>query len=1667
MNTVSLSHATQHRPPPAPTTANPPQLSGQAREFPAPSAPAEGSRREGDRELATTEYHSALLLAANRERNITIGQLPPSSTFGQWWTQLHNTFQSPDVLQWIRDQGIDTASIKLNATSGQISFTLTRARDPEQKLHTVGQDDPRWAAISGPVLNAARVIAAGHADTWFKPPVSVPDEPVAWWLIGRFYNERQDLTGPAMRERAAEIDRNQGFTPLDPGTSKHLIESRSEEALQNQKAFTGDIHNRHQAAGELRHLAASVENGVEYDGQITHELKARTLNLSADSSYRPSSGGQSPTVSLLQYLTDHGLHLPTRHEELVNLATALSTPTPKAAVQGNLSGALRWLDQESLQQLKADIQGGTFGNIKLSPFKTVLDYLLDNRSISPAELDNPRLMIEALISSPRGQALGDAIQALFAARGVKGPGTDWLLAALHLEIDSDAAQGLKIGGYHLVSPENVDKTAATVFKELVEHLVARGQASSPEKALIQAHLVLTRLAPEFRVKGIPDTIVPGTHSWVSFATLVARIEAKSPGATATMNYAQIMLEGSTAPVTDEDSASEYAAQAKALKEWAVANGQAYPSTEAAMVEVRKAFTAQINELKEAAQTDIRELPTTRAIALEQLKKALPHIDPKWFDEKCITVQPAHKRFPERYSILDSYIDGRPLFWTPNRANFWKEEARNFTNLFRSEENQEQPDQTPAAWVSSSSAFNFDEVREKLKSLPRPKDLFAQQFTDFSDALKKTTAAQYKLLLARQPLEDRQHLQFGQLTVRKEVSYHRADHPVRVADGVLLVETEYNGKVIHYAIDRNKGTITRRPGQTYDEYPPTNGTIPQPGKRYDVIKPAGNYPADVTDEKKDARGAPDSFSSARTRYIVDAVLDDMRLPEVERYAKGATTFDTQVPLYETIEQIVVGLIPFKSGIENIINGRIKEGIVEVVVDLFGFAIGIGGALKGAKGVVAGASALSRVGHAGKIIGRAAVGALNPLSGVDDLALGVLQAGKKAVITAAGATYRGIQHLRGQRSVNLLELAKKPDIAEGTYRALNHTVESQALAKFDEASGRWYAFDPHTQQAFGKPLDNFRVAPAGANTADSLHAIGSADAVKAASQQYGLAASGRLKAGQQTVEDIAVMVQGNWHRYDAFKKQPFGPPLKDFTPHRIAAGGEVRPLDPDLLGYEAKYIAADELSAKGLQGNVYVGRGRNEYVKIDGVLYKSKLKDGQRVIQHPQGTGPDIAVRDLGASGWEPAARTARLLGGKSDAPLRWKLGDSTYVVPMDDIKVVENSTTPFTLNYKGVEHNVIFDSSAGAWKESNLSTGIDPLNPAYFWRSAKGKWQRGPFNEFIKARKADAHTYSFVDVMPPSAVKIPNDVKPIPRNLHYFWAGQELPSKLMDTLLNNAAQAPGYKSILHVDADTPAIFNQIKRTLESKAPGLEVRNLREDDVFKQLKGDGMYDYFRQGQGKNLAAASDVARYPILNKYGGFYLDTDDVIQAKVGADGLNAGASDVLLNKPVAHSLTGYKPFYNTSNFGTQAGNPVITAVIDEMKTSFAANKPYFAANRPTVGRGPDGRVQYTPEFNLYEGKIFETVGPTLFNKVLKSQRPDMYDLGFDGITKESRLVNGKLESHGPIVNIENDVRRYYTRRGIVPPQTLDKQLDNLKQHYYPLHYKFQVRIGAEHSWINA
>jgi len=438
-------------------------LARHKREAPAPTESAGDARTEGDRALAA-EYSTALLLAANRESNINIRPIPADSSFGRWWGQLRAAFRSPDVVQWMRDKGINAESITLKPESGTITFKLKPSVDPEQKLHTVGQDDRRWGAISGPILQAARVINAGHEDTAFTPPASDLSESAPWFMVGRFYQERQDLTGPAMRRRAEELDRDQGFSPLDPSSAAGLIESRSADALQKQEATVGDVLNRHEAINELRHLAKSVD--IRNPEQIPGELKKRTLSLSSPSTYQPISASQSNRVSLVQFLEDHGWHIPTHHEQLENLATALSTPAPKMPAHGNLGGALAWpvpLDQGDLQQLKADIGTGKIGDIDLGPSKNVLDYLLSGRTISAAEQSNPRRLIDTWITSPRGKALGEAIQTAFETRGVKGSASDWLLTALNSESASVSGDDVdhqapgQIEGYRLVSAENSGK----------------------------------------------------------------------------------------------------------------------------------------------------------------------------------------------------------------------------------------------------------------------------------------------------------------------------------------------------------------------------------------------------------------------------------------------------------------------------------------------------------------------------------------------------------------------------------------------------------------------------------------------------------------------------------------------------------------------------------------------------------------------------------------------------------------------------------------------------------------------------------------------------------------------------------------------------------------------------------------------------------------------------------------------------------------------------------------------------------------------------------------------------------------------------------------------------------------------------------------------------------
>lgn len=1033
------SHAVNPVRPPVGDTP-PPVVVQPVRRHPRDTATQDTSRTSGDHELAAY-YRLALRQSTGGydDKKINVQPIPAHSTFGQWWTQLGRAFKSPDVQQWLKEVGVMPDSIKINPHSGRITYTLYRHLDPRQTVRTVGQDDPRWAAVSAPIMAAGRVIAGDYQFSTFAPALSEDSSSAPLWLVQRFYRDPGRTT--------AQVEQSPSFPDLPMAYFEALHAARSEDELQAQKALLADIRTRHTAANVLDYLHERLKSGTETAEEIANYLQRTPLLLDPDST-SAAALGNSASVTLKHYLEDSGLDLPATAHQVQGLIDALRRPPRNAPTHGDYGGALSWpqgLDKTSERQLQADLHYGKFGQLDVSGYKNVLEYLLHHHAFAPSQFKHPRTLIDALVRSPKGVALGKAIQASFEARAVKGSATDWLMAALSLDHQTPReTQRYWVAGFPLTANNHAAKTATTLVDELVAHLVNKGTSSSPEKARLRAHLMLSTRAPEWLVKDIPDGVTFGSHSWVSFATAVGRIEAQAPGATANMTYGQIMLDAETPPVHAHERQVEYLAQEQALRTWASVNGMGTPQTEPQMAAVRTAYDAQMRELKAASQAQAEPMPNARELALERLKKALPHLSPALFDNKCITLSPENEHLPGPYSVLDLYLDERALTSTP----------------------------ADSRWVSSSDEVTISAVLPALKTLPAISTTFKPAIKRYFEQVEKSSATQVKHLISKLPLADRQHLEYGKLTVVKEMQVvHEAFSKIKSTRPVsesknLLVKTELHGQVHTYEIDLKHNSIKRR-----DDLGNFRVGVHEDntGREFPQVVPPGPYRAGLTDEEPSINAVPNSFSSERTAYIADAVVQALDIDTLKKEAEALTTFDTEVPFYKKATEFMLNLIPLRSAIKNFAAGNIGDGIVDLTFDAFGFAMGLGAAAKGGKALHSGVSAFARAGQALKIVGRATLGALNPLSGLDDLARGVVTVGRRAVTGARN----GFKHLHGALTkVDPVALAKQPNIAQGTLKGATAAQDVSLFAKFDDATGNWHAIDMKTRQPYGRPLENFR-------------------------------------------------------------------------------------------------------------------------------------------------------------------------------------------------------------------------------------------------------------------------------------------------------------------------------------------------------------------------------------------------------------------------------------------------------------------------------------------------------------------------------------------------------------------------------------------------------------------
>lgn len=1033
---------------------------------PGPVAPdTSPSEQAGDDSTLVSLFADGLIKSTQPGQSSFVGgqriaSVPPQSSYGKWRNHLKTLLQSNDFKRWALANRIDVSkSITLFPPRGSkagfiAASVLPKVTANERALTANGQSTeffgpfvanthnipPSWPLI----MHAASILANGQTYVFSPAEGSASVNEVA-----AFYGESIPDDREAIIERVRTLRQSKAFAgsretaPYDDQALQHQHHLKNE--LADHQVFVDQVMTQVMPQFIRLYLAKLNEAGLldsaaesrEVPEALKQPVQALLSNCLEETSMTTQAGAR---VSLKHFMEHQDWLMPSDHWALGNLTLSLTRATPAAAVFGNLGGAMSW----SAPLSNDDLLKTYYHPVQTLPgvedhglFKVVTRGVHLDRSV----IAHPERALEQMIDSPAGQAVGEALQRKMGALHTASSATEWLLAALQASLDQetllDVSQTPKrtsVAGYDLAQPANVGRHPYAVVKALADELLSK-QRVTADLAPVAAHLLLARRAPAYLVKNIPDTVVVGSHSWVSLEVAVSRLEARSPGAARQMTYAQVMEQADLAPVTAEDRAVEYQAQHTALKDWAVANGviplnadDTYTPTQ--MQAVRTAFNRQMQELTAASAVFSTDMPTRRGLALEELKKAFGEgID---FEKECLqsTTRAQDRNDVGPHSVVDIYL-------------------RNGTT-----------EALARGWVSTSADVPIERLTTARRS-PNMGPVFSREFAAYCTRMKAAIATQTKHLIARLPLEDRQRIEFGALVVMEQTNVSRdnfggVQERRGPNDRSLLLKTTVGDDVLTYELNLKDNTLKRTDLGDIALGEHTDGAG-RTLRRYTQVasSPAGR---NLVSQARKAEDIPNSFSSSCTALIADSAVKDANIDSYETQARGATAFESRQPFYKKGRELLLSLVPLYSATKNFQAGNVADGLTDLALDALGLLVVVGAAAKGGKVVSTGARSLSTLGQASRAFGRTALSAVNPLDG---LGSSVLRGGRQVGISVGNV--RGIAN-----QYDLMHASRNYGVAaQGTYTVGEHAVETSAILR----NGKWYGYNPASGSAYGKALSVF--------------------------------------------------------------------------------------------------------------------------------------------------------------------------------------------------------------------------------------------------------------------------------------------------------------------------------------------------------------------------------------------------------------------------------------------------------------------------------------------------------------------------------------------------------------------------------------------------------------------
>lgn len=987
-----------------------------------------------------------------------IDDIPAASTFGKWWVHFHDAATSPGFVHWANSQNIDL-ELPLTVLPGfdQIAGTV----DGELQTFWGPEQGDGWSLATAALMHAAQVVGAGWSE--IEAPTSRSSAPLV--AVANFYAEPKFPAAiEVVQTRISELQLNGNFNEIPAQDTKRTAASRSDDALDDARTELGDAQDRH---GVLEKLQRFPSNGSR---ALDEYLQNTLLQVHPHGRYAQLDLAPGATaISLATFIERSGWRMPSHPDALANLIRVLSTPALPKARLGNLGGALSWPVPLDNYRQKA-IYSHVFYNLGLKGLEDrfrksgALGYLADEFQSPPKGPGKIAQFIEQIVDSPKARALGIALQKKMGAVTTGDNYQDWVLAVIALTLDQETLfheQINHVAGFDLAARKFYGQPLANIRQGLMAHLIETGRTSA-EMAPVGAHILLSISAPELLIDDIPQTLTFGSIGWASLKAAVARIEAQSPGASAQLSFAHVISRDANEPISAAEELIQSLALEPVLIEWGEINGL-LPTTTAgshlpsAIADVQKQMAQQREQLKTVSPALSAETPTQISIASSELHNAFGWHIP--FDRQCITsryaTSDAHRLTPSlttqpvgKYSVLDLYLSGRAA--------------------------------DPVNWVSDDKEVPIAQMLKRLSSLPEPKALHATAFAQYRRAIESAYSILTRHLISQLPLQDRQNIEFGAIRIYVEGKVTRTTSNLRnyihveesafpeqsMQERALLIRTEYNGELAFYQLSAQHGWIRKREElhngfeegvqDKWVDGPPLTFAKREFNRAILQLEPKTELDQGLQGARQALGDIPASFISDRTQYLADLLskhtTEAFEFDNLLEASKAVTTFDQEEARKQLATEIFLGIIPGASAIRHLAQGKSMEALGDVIFDgvMYATTLGFGkaaGGLKGLKAVKSFGNALA------KLIKRGA-------REIGDFSAEVAQAARQ------GAKAVKVQ-LRGNREV--LELAKRVNVAEGTIKAGGHLDALKVTAQFDEVTGNWFLHDLHSGKPYGMPID----------------------------------------------------------------------------------------------------------------------------------------------------------------------------------------------------------------------------------------------------------------------------------------------------------------------------------------------------------------------------------------------------------------------------------------------------------------------------------------------------------------------------------------------------------------------------------------------------------------------